>query len=991
MKKVMIGILIIIPIVIVLVVAAVSQIVSMQAWIAVDDFSIKAKGSEEPFERLDIKWSEGEILDISEYIDIDIMPTRANAYTIQYTVVGDVEYFNHGYEQAYIDYINGDSDAYTEPGAYAIVDSGEANVNNVNTTGKFKINTVCAFSVGVVIEHLQKTIWVQATGEVPDKAELNVLKGDTELTVGESAILEASYDPPINDAKRTQWISSDPSVATVDGGVVKALAPGTADITVYSYFEDSEGEEHNVMSEPLTITVKAGASAKFGNSLTTSRNSVTLEELGISAADIDIAGSEGVQIEGNTVTFTAQTATLKTSNGTLNVEKCEQEDIAISGAELYGYDEDSERNYVLGIDEEPLKLSVVWRDQLKADSPAQLVWQSDNEQVATVNGDGVVTTVGSGIVTISAKIASAARAADSVASVRLNVRKKVSVLLLKTTEASLAIGLARETVFATNKYNDAMEVVENTVAVELMDAPADAAGQQKFYEDYAFSVIDGGEYAYFDEGSNVMHFTNKDGVYALEGKEKQIITVEVRAKYPKSYLYTRDYVKTVKLSVVYGISVVNIDQLRAAANAQDEYMRREGNFIPESTELIASLNGNNYYIKHAETSSAQLAIVLDADCAFKVGETHSANPINNFKGDVYGNSHMISSTTANCNWNYGMIGVGTSGVTLSNVIIRSNEVPEDSVIDAEDAMTFSGTPLWFGVTRNGDDKQPIHMTDNRVEYTIVENGGFGIRCYNSDTTFDGCVMRNTKSSGVYCPQHIVNPVDPTDSGKRIFTEGYVQYNHIEMHNVTSSNMMGCFGNCNYEEVTWIYDEAAKDGHYNRFYEDDARNAEFYVQNFVDKGYGYQFDQTGFLNIYNWQNAANARLIELQKEEYNQMIQTLIEPILKGNDFFKDVLYEYNDEIWFHMGFFVSGIMMRGNLFIYDEPTYPTMNMEDKSFYSLYAKELVPRKGLGLTSVAEQLISSLEFRIYGYDGTSKLTPASTYTLDYDFINSLHSEN
>ena len=44
MKKVMIGILILIPVLIVFIVAMVSSIVSLQAWIAVDDVVLIYKG-----------------------------------------------------------------------------------------------------------------------------------------------------------------------------------------------------------------------------------------------------------------------------------------------------------------------------------------------------------------------------------------------------------------------------------------------------------------------------------------------------------------------------------------------------------------------------------------------------------------------------------------------------------------------------------------------------------------------------------------------------------------------------------------------------------------------------------------------------------------------------------------------------------------------------------------------------------------------------------
>ena len=49
-----------------------------------------------------------------------------------------------------------------------------------------------------------------------------------DLKAGETATLTATYTPADGEVR---WISSNPAVVTVDGGVVTAKAPGTATIT----------------------------------------------------------------------------------------------------------------------------------------------------------------------------------------------------------------------------------------------------------------------------------------------------------------------------------------------------------------------------------------------------------------------------------------------------------------------------------------------------------------------------------------------------------------------------------------------------------------------------------------------------------------------------------------------------------------------------------------------------------------------------------------
>ena len=57
-------------------------------------------------------------------------------------------------------------------------------------------------------------------------------KTSTALTVGEEETLTATVQPDNATNKGVSWSSSDTTVATVEGGVVKAVAAGTATITV---------------------------------------------------------------------------------------------------------------------------------------------------------------------------------------------------------------------------------------------------------------------------------------------------------------------------------------------------------------------------------------------------------------------------------------------------------------------------------------------------------------------------------------------------------------------------------------------------------------------------------------------------------------------------------------------------------------------------------------------------------------------------------------
>ena len=76
MKKVMIGILILIPIIILLVVAMVSTIVSAQAHIAVENIELKYKNSQDTIYELPLSLESvaNKVVNIKDYLDVAVFP-----------------------------------------------------------------------------------------------------------------------------------------------------------------------------------------------------------------------------------------------------------------------------------------------------------------------------------------------------------------------------------------------------------------------------------------------------------------------------------------------------------------------------------------------------------------------------------------------------------------------------------------------------------------------------------------------------------------------------------------------------------------------------------------------------------------------------------------------------------------------------------------------------------------------------------------------------
>lgn len=234
MKKVMIGILILIPIIILLVVAMVSTIVSAQAHIAVENIELKYKNSQDTIYELPLSLESvaNKVVNIKDYLDVAVFPEKANNYTIEWKISGDVTYTDEEYYKKYRDYL--DSSVQTEkvwPAAAFVDENG--NETSSNTSGKMVIGSYCTFTMQVVAENVSKTLSVKVVGYDVSRVDLRAQTGNNTLEVGSSVRLLPSYTPIDSIVNQTEWSSSNDSVATVDkNGIVTAVGQGSATITL---------------------------------------------------------------------------------------------------------------------------------------------------------------------------------------------------------------------------------------------------------------------------------------------------------------------------------------------------------------------------------------------------------------------------------------------------------------------------------------------------------------------------------------------------------------------------------------------------------------------------------------------------------------------------------------------------------------------------------------------------------------------------------------
>ena len=168
---------------------------------------------------------------------------------------------------------------------------------------------------------------IPVTGVTLDKTAVTVLEA-------ESAKVTATVAPSNATNKSLSWTSSDTSVATVSGGVIKGVSVGTATITASSNngikatvkvtvkANTNIVKPTGVSLSPATLKLKAGASGSITATVTPSNatdKTVTWKSSNDKVASVDASGTVKAVAEG-TATITATTSNGLSDTATVTVE-----------------------------------------------------------------------------------------------------------------------------------------------------------------------------------------------------------------------------------------------------------------------------------------------------------------------------------------------------------------------------------------------------------------------------------------------------------------------------------------------------------------------------------------------------------------------------------------------------------------------------------------------------------------------------------------------
>lgn len=955
MKKIMLGVLVLIPILIMLIVGLVTSFVSTQAYIGVESVSIEEDYVTILFSEVPSDANGRKIIDFDDHMTVTVLPERAANKTLEWRIEGNVE--------GATEEIPGAELVRGYNGDYVPVDT--------NTDGIAELTGYCTFRVSASAEGFSDSVIVEVTDADVDSITLT---GESSLVTGERTMLSPVYTPAGSIVTQGRWASSDESVATVDAnGVVTAVGEGSAVITMFAH-RDKEAEEAPegaddsafwVESAGFTVTVGKGVSL-FGNVIYTTSSDVTLADAGIEGAE----AVSGCTVTDGVLSFAdgAASAVIDTPAGKVTFIPCGADDFVIRNADLFSYDPDAETPFTLGIGEIPLDLDAVPLDSF-ASGEVEVTWSSSDEEVAVVDENGVVTALSEGETTVSAEYAGVTR------SLNIRVVKKVSIFRLAVDQSSLAVGLARETIFASYRfdpeadlsdpaeYDSGMEhFVDNVFAVEavLPTPPESEEEKADFYADFIFET-DKPEIASFTGNTLVFHAENIT--------ERTEVTVTVSPRYPRSATVGS---QSITLTVHPAVEVNDVNEFFVAARSTQTF-----------TKLFDKYNddGTAAHKYEANTPAYDGDIVLGSDiayCDMETGEslltaldiTEPKYQYSDYEAQIccslYGNNHRIYASRAfMTEYKCSLVVVREEGAVVSNVTISPNNDIGDEIHATSDAKGIKGYALKFRTVNYDDEFVNDDLTACRLEYSIIQNAGTGIGLHGVDLTIDGCIVRNTGGTGIYVPTNMEDESSAHDEETGDGREGDVKYSILRTHNLVMSNLIGT-------GMSFQYVDFSNNDYKKQFA--DQKAAAGQVSTLI---------QTGFLDIYNWQPMDALNLIDTTTidDKYASLIPIAMNILAQAIDSqeFSYLIKKYTGISYVHFGFVSTGLSEKSYL----KPTF-----EDERFTELSTNMLPGLSSISFTGID---LKNCPIRVWCYTADeSDIVPGATYTVNTRFIDRLHQD-
>lgn len=956
MKKVLIGVLILIPIIIVASVLLTTNIISKNSYLPVDRVELNENN-------IEFSLDNGNTIDT---LKATVYPRLAKNHNLTWSI--EEQHSDIPFVYAKDDPCQDCADL-SDKELKEHIDTNHIDIATIDNNGVVTVYGYGSFIVKVTTEEGNKfaTCSVKVVGDKVTKIELMPYGSSSKLSekdvismdTGERLLLNPIFTPGGARDKTVTWKSADERIVEVDkNGILSAKGAGETTISVSS----------NDTGIGTSVKVKVNNGVFKGESYCYTADTTVNVKNYMKVSDFTTAQVAGGNISSDgTLNFdeNATVATVTVNGKTfsaIKVDALSDDDIVFKNYDillqkLYNKNGD-EVEYIVkrGL---PIYLEVVYRNPEKSGvpevdfssndiapgSPIVNIEQFDQSgKESNVGNVAMIEPNKEGDVKILAKDRTTNKTCSTV---ELKVVTPVFAINLALNATDAKRGVAAETVFGNKIFNaDCTETSPYSFYMDF-NYPKDVD-----FENFEFSTSDESIAKFSDEKGSYNKLVLNDKMPDEKKGLKNKLIITIKAKYP---MYDNmPVVATYVLNVIDGYTVSNETQLKKA--------------LHEKKESVA------IYVKDS-TAGGKLEIRADNNTdASRITMQESTSMYGNGFIVCYNEQDMIDRKNDYFNE---LLKIETSNVHVENAILRMGYNDPDAKNGLQQWEKSRRCVRILHEIENYDDETKNNETINNIsfKYCIFENAKTVMEIAGADVNIEGCIFRNSSANSLFIPM----------SGNTS-TYGRLPANVTLKNTVfTHSALMPIFVQTDFERDKNRKDESGNIIGYpeGSTWEDMKKTG--YKDHFINV--------EGFLDIYNWINiedfsSTSGLIPSTGIESVDAIVGTsgaqiianeLLQPEYSG------VRHTFNGQEYVHLGIAVLGM------------TSPVTDGIVRDFENAgYARHSVTITGSSLTGLFQIAFNSVlkpyvryPLYVYSYkEGNYQIGPDSEKKLDFQETGALY---
>ena len=956
MKKVLIGVLILIPIIIVASVLLTTNIISKNSYLPVDRVELNENN-------IEFSLDNGNTIDT---LKATVYPRLAKNHNLTWSI--EEQHSDIPFVYAKDDPCQDCADL-SDKELKEHIDTNHIDIATIDNNGVVTVYGYGSFIVKVTTEEGNKfaTCSVKVVGDKVTKIELMPYGSSSKLSekdvisldTGERLLVNPIFTPGGARDKTVTWKSADERIVEVDkNGILSAKGAGETTISVSS----------NDTGIGTSVKVKVNNGVFKGESYCYTADTTVNVKNYMNVSDftsVKVAGgtlsSDGTLNFDENATVATVTVNGKTFSA-IKVDALSDDDIVFKNYDillqkLYNKNGD-EVEYIVkrGL---PIYLEVVYRNPEKSGvpevdfssndiapgSPIVNIEQFDQSgKESNVGNVAMIEPNKEGDVKILAKDRTTNKTCSTV---ELKVVTPVFAINLALNATDAKRGVAAETVFGNKIFNaDCTETSPYSFYMDF-NYPKDVD-----IENFEFSTSDESIAKFSDEKGSYNKLVLNDKMPDEKKGLKNKVIITIKAKYP---MYDNmPVVATYVLNVIDGYTVSNETQLKKA--------------LHEKKESVA------IYVKDS-TAGGKLEIRADNNTdASKITMQEGTNMYGNGFIVCFNEQDMIDRKNDYFNE---LLKIETSNVHVENTILRMGYNDPDAKNGLQQWEKSRRCVRILHEIENYDDETKNNETINNIsfKYCIFENAKTVMEIAGADVNIEGCIFRNSSANSLFIPM----------SGNTS-TYGRLPANVTLKNTVfTHSALMPIFVQTDFERDKNRKDESGNIIGYpeGSTWEDMKKTG--YKDHFINV--------EGFLDIYNWINiedfsSTSGLIPSTGIESVDAIVGTsgaqiianeLLQPEYSG------VRHTFNGQEYVHLGIAVLGM------------TSPVTDGIVRDFENAgYARHSVTITGSSLTGLFQIAFNSVlkpyvryPLYVYSYkEGNYQIGPDSEKKLDFQETGALY---